>query len=355
MTSPDRNYDDVLRRAFHAMADPIEPAGDGLTRIRKQIDGPWLRRQSWLLLRDCVDLVVLLFVRLQSLPIRIHSTFAGMGALSAWLGTGLIKGVKGIPPGLHRGYWALRDRFASLSFRGAGWSFVPEAGRQAPQQRHAAPHRMAPSFRRRGSALAWMRPALAVAAVLAVVAVGAVGLSRFPEMISPSALRSGGSNGGSNPGQVGPGVPNGQGTPGGSGSASSKSPGSRIAGKDTREPKSSATPTPSCPPAAQPTPSPGASGNPTPTSSPTATPTVSSSPTPSDSSTPAAGSTPPTPAASTGAGASAQHYRTDASTPCTTPTPGAPQPTASPTTSSASLSSVTQAKTGQHLAARRHG
>src|SRR5437763_12459190 len=63
MTSPDRDYDELLRRAFHAMVDPIEPAGDGLAHIRSRVDSPWLMRQAKLLLTESLDLITLLFIR----------------------------------------------------------------------------------------------------------------------------------------------------------------------------------------------------------------------------------------------------------------------------------------------------
>ena len=41
----DRDLDRILHDALHAAADSIEPAGDGLERIRRRLSEPWLTRQ----------------------------------------------------------------------------------------------------------------------------------------------------------------------------------------------------------------------------------------------------------------------------------------------------------------------
>src|SRR5215472_3377753 len=40
MSGPARDYEDLLRRALHSAVDPIEPADDGLERIRARLTTP---------------------------------------------------------------------------------------------------------------------------------------------------------------------------------------------------------------------------------------------------------------------------------------------------------------------------
>jgi hypothetical protein len=60
-----RDLDDVLRRALHAAVDPVEPAGDGLTRIVHRLSTPSAMRQATLLVTDCVDLARLITIWLE--------------------------------------------------------------------------------------------------------------------------------------------------------------------------------------------------------------------------------------------------------------------------------------------------
>ena len=59
------DLDDVLRRALHAAVDPVEPAGDGLTRILHRLSTPPALRQVALLVTDCVDLARLITIWLE--------------------------------------------------------------------------------------------------------------------------------------------------------------------------------------------------------------------------------------------------------------------------------------------------
>ncbi len=380
MTSPDRNYDDALRRAFHAMADPVEPVGDGLVRIRAQIDGPWLRRQSKLLFNDCVDLVVLLYVRSQPFFSRLRE-----GAVNALGVTWFVlmaccgrvgRGIRNVPASLHRSYWALRDRFASLNFRGSGWSFVPEAGKPAPRQQHPAGHR-APQRPHRAqgvtATIAWLRPALAVTAVLVVVAAGALSVPKFRDTLMNPTGDNGSvtdSQPGSGPNGGGPGLSGGA-LPGASPSSSQHQQDSQEAGKKAHAgggstsaspgntqcpspgPSSSAPPSPSGTPTPTPTPTP--TGSPTTSPSPSPTPTGSPNPAEQDTPTPSPSDSSASPSDS-GASATARlDSRVTTTSNCTNP--GAPpSPTPAPTgsasppsPSSSSANGVTQSVGRQRL------
>src|ERR1022692_1388340 len=45
----DRDYDEVLRRALHAAADSVEPADDGLQRIRSRLNKPHSPFVAWMM------------------------------------------------------------------------------------------------------------------------------------------------------------------------------------------------------------------------------------------------------------------------------------------------------------------
>lgn len=385
MTSPDRNYDDALRRAFHAMADPVEPVGDGLVRIRAQIDGPWLRRQSKLLFNDCVDLVVLLYVRSQPFFSRLReSAVNALGVtwfvLMACCGR-VGRGIRNIPASLHRSYWALRDRFASLNFRGSGWSFVPEAGKPAPRQQHPAGHR-APQRPHRAQSgvtatITWLRPALAVTAVLVVVAAGALGVPKFRDtLMNPTGDNSNvtASQQGSGSGSGGPGIGAAGPLPGATSSPSPSQQGGQEAGKKTHSGGGSTSASPGntqCPspgPSPSASPSPSVTPTPTPTPTPTGSPTASPTPTPTGSPNPAEQDTPtPSPSDSSaspsdsGGSATARlDSRVTTSSNCTYPG-ASPSPTPAPTGSASppspsgsSANAVTQSVGRQRLTQVRH-
>jgi hypothetical protein len=59
------DLDDVLRQALHAVADAIEPADDGLTRIMHRLTTPSAVRQTALLVTDCIDLARLITIWLE--------------------------------------------------------------------------------------------------------------------------------------------------------------------------------------------------------------------------------------------------------------------------------------------------
>jgi hypothetical protein len=49
MSQHDRDREDLLRRALHSAADPLEPSGDGLERIRARLTTPHAAPVAWIL------------------------------------------------------------------------------------------------------------------------------------------------------------------------------------------------------------------------------------------------------------------------------------------------------------------
>src|SRR5690348_12442763 len=49
MTQHRDDFEDVLRRALHTAADPAEPSGDGLQRIRARLRTPYPLLVAWLM------------------------------------------------------------------------------------------------------------------------------------------------------------------------------------------------------------------------------------------------------------------------------------------------------------------
>ena len=92
MSQRDRDHDEILRRALHAAANSVEPAEDGLERIRAQLTTPYPMALAWVM-AGCSSLAR-------------YAVGAPQSAL-AWLETGL-GGVRaerfraaqpGLPPG----------------------------------------------------------------------------------------------------------------------------------------------------------------------------------------------------------------------------------------------------------------
>ena len=141
MTTQDRDYEDLIRGALCAAAESIEPVGDGLQKIRHRLNSPRSTRSmlagftGWLLLYR-----IRLSVRLE--PV----TAAGQSALGQL------------------------ERLVT----GA-------AGRRGAGGRRTAPSRAARG--RLGAARPWLRPALAVSAVVAVVVVGFVTLHTVQQTV----------------------------------------------------------------------------------------------------------------------------------------------------------------------------
>lgn len=255
MTARERDYDELIRRTLHSIADPIEPVGDGLARIRGRIDQPWYRRQLELLHAESADLVSLMLARCEP----------GVDRLKAWLAT--------------------CHKVAAPALR-----------------------RISPVFAWPRSTFAWLRASLAVGTAVLIV-VAAVYAVRVNQSVANTEIRGTGSV--SHQGQqTGPVEgPSGIAAPPTS-SAPSPGPGTR-AGSVTPRPTHS-PPAPSCSPTATPAPSTSSTPvttSPSPTPTPT-TPTASPAPTgtttsPSPTGTSAATPDPMGSASSTGDGQAA--------------------------------------------------
>jgi hypothetical protein len=206
-----RDLDDVLRQALHAVADAIEPADDGLTRIMHRLTAPSAVRQVALLVTDCIDLARLITI---------------------WL----------------------EPAFMAMRLR----------------RRHHAGYRRGYSHRATGApsrpAVPWLRPALAVASAATIVVTGVVVLGPVRQFVIRTSLDTG--TGASTPAHSGArsaGAGHGQSPTANSTQTVPTRPGtaSARAGRTTPSPSPSPTITPSGTPAASPSQSP----KPTPTPS----------------------------------------------------------------------------------------
>jgi hypothetical protein len=266
MTSRDYEFDEVLRRVLHAAADSVQPAGDGLERIRARLTAPVPLPVAWATdgPRSAVR-----FVRG-----RLESLLAWAGPAAA-------------------GLWSAADRLA-VRFR------IPRPDGAQPQRLHG-----------------WLRPAAALATGVAVVAMGALAVRALPEAISPVGHNQPVTNGHGG-GQGGGGV-NGGGSQYSNGPPAAGTPSGRSSGR----PAPTCTPSASFPVSPSPTPSPSStsspaptpSATPTPTPTPSLTPTPTPTPTPSDSQSPGLGT-----ASSPAQAQDAAYFRPDRPS---TPTPAA--------------------------------
>jgi hypothetical protein len=131
-----RDLEDVLRRALHAVADRVEPADDGLTRIMHRITTPSVMRQATLLMTECVDLA-------QLITIWLEPAFTGAMRLRRRRHGGYPRGP---------------------SYRPARAPFRP-AGR-------------------------WLRPALAVAGAVTILVIGVVVLGQVRQIVTRTSLNA---------------------------------------------------------------------------------------------------------------------------------------------------------------------
>lgn len=284
MTS-DQELGEILRRALHEAVDPVEPAGDGLQRIRHRLEQPrWqLRLRLWL--TECADLAGLIGVRLAPALSAACAT-----AVAAWIA---------VSAAMARAWTAFRTAMLRA------WQVVPgtaraPAGRRpaagGTRVRHGHSHRsLSPS---RMAALAGgLRPALAVAAAVAVVVAGVFGLLQLRQGVTSISLLGGGGR-----------SPSHAATPG---TASTSSSSSAAPGVQPPVPQLTptapapgirhhASPSPTCTPRASSTP-PGAAATPTATPSPSATATDTPSPAGSGTASPSAPASTPAVAASAAA------------------------------------------------------
>jgi hypothetical protein len=260
MMTQDRDYEEALRRALTAAAESIEPAGDGLQRIRHRLDSP---RSPRSVLSGCAEWLELhgtrFLVRLE--PV----TEAGRAALRR---TGPLLALVSFLRGLLSPHQAKR----AGGQRGAGGS----PGRMGP----AGP---------------WLKPVFAVSAAVAIVVVGVVILNHETgtlirpsnSVTTPSTQGSGLASGGTTANSKRWKLPLG---------VKTKPPTDPAPNPGVKSvPVVACTPTPS-PAASTTAPTGGATATPTPTPSgtPTSTPTTpqpteTPQPTPTPTSTPATG------------------------------------------------------------------
>ena len=263
--------EDILRRALHAAAESVEPAPEGLTQIRARLSTPRPVAVAWLLAGwETASQFVML--RLESaldwLANSLHTAMRTADGLLYPVAERLRPVTERLQPLAER----LRPALAWL-IAGVAW-----LGRMIrPAQ--------AGSEERR-SRYAWMRPAIAMAAVVLVAVVGGFALSGLPNVISQSGLNVFSSGGQTTKGNGG-----GPHNSGVNGNGTHLQPSSGPSGKNGASP----TPTASCRPKAKPKPklSPTVSPSLQPTVQPTSPSPTSPSPT-SPSPTSPAPSSPPT-------------------------------------------------------------
>jgi hypothetical protein len=276
MMTQDRDYEDILRDALRAAAESVEPASDGLERVRHRLHSPRSARSVLARAADWLRLYrIRLSVRLESFRWELSQEASEQfpGARS-WPAQVVAMTRRATTPPRHRGR------------RGRG------------QHAH---HGRTPAGRTAGwlsPAAAWFRPALAVAGVVAVVAIGVFALNRVQQTeITPT-------NSVTSPGHQRPPAVAGSGTPNPGLSQPVIQPGQQGSATSgnavTSSPTCTPTPTPSKTPrattsaSATPTPTPSDTGSATPSvtpsgsGSPWATPTNGSGTTRSRTATPKA-------------------------------------------------------------------
>ena len=139
MTSQERDYDDILRRALRAAGESVEPAADGLERIRGRVS---TRHAS---------------------PFMLLSEF-----VEYWF--------RQLPLWLESGTRAARS---ALSRLGAGPRAAAHRTQPAPTGWRA---RLRPAFTRLGPAASWLKPVLAVGGAVGVLGGVTVGSVEEPEL-----------------------------------------------------------------------------------------------------------------------------------------------------------------------------
>jgi hypothetical protein len=271
--------EEILRRALHAIADTIEPAADGLERIRERLSRPRPLVVAWLM--------AVWTGLAQPLLLRMEPVLAGAaGRLSDRLGEWLRPMIRALRAAVGR----LRPAAARL--RPLGERLRPAAARLRPLGERLRPAGVllvnAIRMLRPGSGMSRHEKLRSGLAFGAAALIGAAGGFALSDGLPQSMISTMGS-------VLGTSAPHNPNSPG---------PGPRVNGSATRYPSSSGTapsgtrrPTPTADPTCTPTPKPGADPTATQTSSPTPTQT-SSSPTPSQTSsspTPSQTSSSPTP------------------------------------------------------------
>jgi hypothetical protein len=232
MTTQERDYEDLLRRALRAAAESVEPAADGLDRIRGRVSA---RRVSpFMLLAEFLDDCF------RPIMLSLESGGQALGRV-----------------------FRQRTRAAERP-RAAHRSQLPLTGLRA---------RLAPAFTRLAPAASWLKPVLAVGGAVGIVVAGVFTLGQVQQAITPAnqVTRPGASHHRSV-------------------SSPPASPGAVVV-PPTATPTSTAGSSLGARPAATCTPSPkvkASSGTPDPSVTPTPTVSVTPTTTPSDSSSPIA-------------------------------------------------------------------
>jgi hypothetical protein len=180
MTSPERDYEDILRRALRAAAESVEPAADGLDRIRGRLSAP--RVSPFVLLTE--------FLRwLRPILLRVDSGLAaGRSSLSA-LATRLRLPARAgqvlgrLQPAL--GAVAALTR-PVLTAVGGKTAPRPRAAHRSQPPPNGLRARLGSTFTRLGPAASWLRPVLAVAGAVAIVVAGVFALGQAQQFITPT-------------------------------------------------------------------------------------------------------------------------------------------------------------------------
>jgi hypothetical protein len=266
MTTLDREYEDIVRRALVAAAESIEPAGDGLHRIRHRLNSP-------------------------------RSMTALAAGFTDWLRLSGIRFSVRLEPATETGRTALGQ--VRHLFTRPGLLSGPFLTRGQRPGEHPGRRRTAPSHRPLGRlrpAAAWLRPALAVAAVVVVVAGAVLAHNRTQQtLITPANSVSAHSADAAGPAS---------GTAEGTASLRPWEPlgvihkATATGGTSGQQKFISMLPAVTCSPKATPSPSkPVATGTatPTPTPSPTDTTQATPTPTPTPTTTPSVTPTPSDP------------------------------------------------------------
>ena len=221
--------EDILRRALHAAAESVEPAAEGLTQIRARLSAPRPLALAWLIAAwETVSQFVMLWLE----------------AVLDWLGSSLRTAPRTMDGLLYPVTERLRpvtERLQPLAERlrpALAWLIAAMAwlGRMIRPAQAGSEERR-PRY-------PWVRPAIAMAAVVLVAVVGGFALSGRLNQISQAAssvFSSGGQTAKSNGGGTHTSGVNGGGTP----IPTSPGPSGRNGG--------SPTPTSSCTPTAKPT------------------------------------------------------------------------------------------------------
>ncbi len=300
MTEPQAEYDDRLRRALNAAADGVVPSADGLERIRHRIaeqrsQGSLAMLIGWLT-AALMDFKYLLWGLRSAMPpvsAALKSTVPISAAVTVALRSALTAATAAV------GWATRRARHGASATVPAVKAAVPAVMSAVPAVMSAVTAVKAKVPERLRSNDGWLRPVLATAGAVVVAVVMILAIPGIRQNLLPTSNDVPSSQ---NPGQGGPGSPDGKASqPQGVSSSGTISSSPSPSASPPRRHTSSGSPQPSCSPAA---PSPVSlspaicssassapvtsptSASPSPTVSPSPTNTASPSPSPSDTPTP---------------------------------------------------------------------